>query len=89
MVQKSKQTESKTVANGGKENENETEKPTLVSSEVIRKEVQEESVKPEEDTVKTEVGMAEPASGKDGEVHSDEGATEGQKQGETKVVGEK
>lgn len=80
MVQKSKQTEadeSKKGVDGGKESEKEKEKPALVNSEVMRKEVQEESVKPEEE-------VAEPASGKDGE-----GVIEGQKQEETKPVGEK
>ncbi len=80
MVQKSKQTEtdeSKKGVNGGKESENEKEKPAPVNSEAMRKEVQEESVKPEED-------VAEPASGKDGE-----GVKEGQKQEEAKSVGEK
>ncbi|XP_044050727.1 flocculation protein FLO11-like isoform X2 [Siniperca chuatsi] len=88
MVQKSKQTvmnESKKDVDGGKESESENEKPALVNSEVIK----EERVKPEEDTVKTEVGMAEPASGKDGGLHGDEGVIEGQKQDETKSVGEK
>lgn len=92
MVQKSKQTEtdeSKKVVDGGKESENKNEKPALVNSEVIRMKEQEESVKPEEDTMKTKVGVAEPASGKDGELHGDKGAMEGQKQEEFKAVVEK
>ena len=92
MGQNSKQTEtdeSKKVVNGGKEGENEKDKPALVNSEVIKKDVQEESVKPEEEAVQTEVGKAEPASGKDGELCSDEGVIKGQKQDETKSVGEK
>ncbi|XP_041797152.1 flocculation protein FLO11-like [Chelmon rostratus] len=92
MVQNIKQTdtdESKKVVDGGKESENGEDKPAPVSSEVIKKELQEERVKPEEYEVKTEVGMAEPASGKDGELFSDEGVIEGQKQEETKSLAEK
>ncbi|XP_031702404.1 cell wall protein DAN4-like [Anarrhichthys ocellatus] len=85
-VKKSKQTEmdeSKKVVDGGKESKKENEKPALTSnSEVIIKEVQEESVKPEEDAIKSEVGMAEPASRKDGELCRNKGEIEGQKQGE-------
>lgn len=88
MVHKSKQIEvdeSKKVVDGGKESESENEKPALTSnSEVIMTEV-----KPEEDTVKAEVGMPEPASGKDGDLHSNKETTEGQKQEETKSKGEK
>lgn len=86
MVRNSEQTEmdeSKKVGNGGEKSENENEKPTLTSdSEVIIKEVQKESVKPELDTMKSEVRMAEPASGKDDELCSDNGEMEGQKQEE-------
>ncbi|XP_031170025.2 serine-rich adhesin for platelets-like isoform X1 [Sander lucioperca] len=86
MVLNSEQTEmdeSKKVGNGGEKSENENEKPTLTSdSEVIIKEVQKESVKPELDTMKSEVGMAEPTSGKDDELCSDKGEMEGQKQEE-------
>ncbi|XP_068587273.1 uncharacterized protein [Cebidichthys violaceus] len=85
-VKKNKKTEmdeSKKAVGGGKKSKNENEKPALTSnSEVMIKEVQEESVKPEEDTLKSEVGMAEPASGKDGELCRNKGAIEGQKQGE-------
>ncbi|XP_027137438.1 flocculation protein FLO11 [Larimichthys crocea] len=92
MVQKSEKAamdESKKVAIGGKESENEKDKPALVNSEVISKEMQEESVKPEEDAVKTEVEKAEPASGRDCELSRDEGVIDGQKQEETKSAGEK
>ncbi|XP_076583645.1 uncharacterized protein LOC143318975 isoform X2 [Chaetodon auriga] len=92
VVQKIKQTDtddSKKVIDGGKESENEEEKPARVNSKVIKEELQEESVKPEEDAVKTEVGMAEPASWKDGELFSDEGVIEGKKQEETKSVAAK
>ncbi|XP_054473129.1 mucin-2-like [Anoplopoma fimbria] len=86
MVQNSEQTEadeSKKLVNGGKESKSENEKPALTSnSEVMMKEVQEESVKPEEDTMKTEVGMAEPASGKDGELFKNKVEIEGEKQEE-------
>ncbi|XP_071344427.1 uncharacterized protein [Trachinotus anak] len=81
MVQKSKQWvmgESKGGVDGGKKYEN--EKPTLVSSEETRKEVQEKSVKAEEDT------MADPPSGKEGEQCSKEGLVEGQKQEESKSL---
>ncbi|XP_042351491.1 cell wall protein DAN4-like [Plectropomus leopardus] len=92
MVQKSKQTEmdeSKKV-DGEKESENENEKPALTpNSEVIMKEVQEESVKPEEDTMKSEVGTTEPASGKGGDLQSDKEVIEGPKQEETKSEDEK
>ncbi|XP_051234835.1 uncharacterized protein LOC127351389 isoform X2 [Dicentrarchus labrax] len=90
-VQKSKQAEtdeSKKVIDVGNESENEKGKPALVSSDLMRKEVQEESVKPEEDAVKTEGGVAEPASGKEGELYSDEGVTS-QKPEETKSEGVK
>lgn len=90
MVQKRKQTETderKKVPVGGKESENQNDKPALVNRKVSRKEVQEESMKPEEDTLKTEV--AEPTSGKDGELYSDEGVIGGQKQEETNSVDEK
>lgn len=92
VVQKSKQTEkneSKTVIDGEKESENYNEKPAEVNSEVTKKVVQEESVKPEEVTVTTEVGMAQPASGKEGLLFSNEGAIKGQNQEETKAVDEK
>ncbi|XP_070824762.1 uncharacterized protein [Chaetodon trifascialis] len=92
VVQKIKQSDtdySKKVIDGRKESENEEEKPARVNSEAIKEELQEESVKPEEDAVKTEVGMAEPASWKDGELFSDEGVTECKKQEETKSVAEK
>ncbi|XP_063738114.1 mucin-5AC-like isoform X2 [Eleginops maclovinus] len=82
MDQNSKQTEtkeSKKVVDNGKESENENQKPTLNSDgEVIVKEVQDESVKPEEDTMKSKV--EEPASGKDGELCSDKGEKEDEKQ---------
>lgn len=84
MVQKSKQTEteeSKTVVHNGKEGENENQEPALNSdSEVIIKEVQKESVKPEEDTMKSKV--EEPASGEDAELCSDKGEKEKEKQDE-------
>ncbi|XP_044213580.1 mucin-5AC-like [Thunnus albacares] len=92
VVQKSKQTEkneSKTVIDGEKESENYNEKPAEVNSEVTKKVVQEESVKPEEVTVTTEVGTAQPASGKEGLLFSNEGAIKGQNQEETKAVDEK
>jgi len=86
MVQESKQTEmdeNKKVVDGGKESKNENKEPALTSSsEVMMKEVQEESVKPDEDTMKSEVGMAEPASGKDGELCRNKVEKEGQKQEE-------
>lgn len=90
MAQKRKQTETderKEVPEGGKESEDENDEPALVNSKATRKEVQEESMKPEEDAVKTEV--AEPASGKDGELNSNEGVIGGQKQEETNSVDEK
>ncbi|XP_033972011.1 mucin-5AC-like [Trematomus bernacchii] len=84
MVQKSKQTETeecKTVVHNGKEGENENQEPALNSdSEVIIKEVQKESVKPEEDTMKSKV--EEPASGRDAELCSDKGEKEEEKQDE-------
>lgn len=86
MAQKRKQTEMderKKVP----ESEDENDEPALVNSKATRKEVQEESMKPEEDTVKTEV--AEPASEKDGELNSNEGVIGGQKQEETNSVDEK
>lgn len=92
VVQKSKQTEkneSKTVIDGEKESENYNEKPAEVNSEVTKKVVQEEGVKPEEVTVTTEVGTAQPASGKEGLLFSNEGAIKGQNQEETKAVDEK
>ncbi|XP_042266549.1 flocculation protein FLO11-like [Thunnus maccoyii] len=92
VVQKSKQTEkneSKTVIDGEKESENYNEKPAEVNSEVTKKVVQEESVKPEEVTVTTEVGTAQPASGKEGLLFSNEEAIKGQNQEETKAVDEK
>nr|XP_019954359.1 PREDICTED: flocculation protein FLO11-like isoform X1 [Paralichthys olivaceus] len=94
MVQKSKQTEmdeEKEVVDGEKRHE----KPTLVSSEETRKEVQEESEKAEEDAV------AEPLSGKEGEWcevsdevevkegEVEEGVVEDPKQEETKSTSEK
>ncbi|XP_034731788.1 nuclear pore complex protein DDB_G0274915-like isoform X2 [Etheostoma cragini] len=86
MVRNSEQTEmdeSKKVGNSGEKNENGNEKPALTSdSKVLIKEVQKESVKPELDTMKAEVGMAEPASEKDDELCSDKGEMEGQKQEE-------
>lgn len=87
MVQKSEPTETderKKAPVGGKESEFQSDKPALVSNKVSRKEVQEESMKPEEDTVKTEV-----ATGKDGELYSNEGIIRGQKQEETNSVDEK
>lgn len=90
MIQKSEQTEAderKKVPVGGKEREIQSDKPALVNNKVSRKEVQEESMTPEEDTVKTEV--AEFASGKDDELYSNEGVIEGQKQEENNSVGEK
>lgn len=83
MVQKSEEQtemdESKKVIDGGEKSENKNEKPALTSnSDVIMKEVLVESVKPEEDTMKSEV--AEPASGKDGDLCSDNGEIKGQKQ---------
>ncbi|KAM3625106.1 uncharacterized protein V6R79_006914 [Siganus canaliculatus] len=92
LIEKSKQTEmgeSKKVEDGGKKGANEKDKPALASSEAIRKEMQEEGVKPGEDTVKTDVETAEPASGKAVKLRSDEIVKEGQKQEETKSVGEK
>ncbi|TKS70122.1 Capping protein [Collichthys lucidus] len=92
MVQKSEKAEmdeSKKVAVGGKESENEKDEPALINSEVMSKEMQEESVKPEEDPVKTEVETAEPASGRDRELSRDEGVIDGQKQEETKSASEK
>ncbi len=82
MVQKSKQPETdecKTVVDGGKEGANEKDKQAPIKTEVTTK-VQEESVKPEDDAVKTEVGTAEAASRR---------VIEGQKQEETKSAGEK
>lgn len=94
MVKKSNQTEmdeSQKVMDGGKESESKNEKPAPVNSDVIKEQAQEQSMKPEEDTVKTEVGMAEPTSGKDGALHSegDEEVVGDQKQDETKSVSEK
>lgn len=92
VLQKSKQAEkneSKTVVDGGKESETYNGKPGEVNSEVTKKEVQEESVKPEEVAVITEVETAEPASGKEGVLFSNEEVIEGQNQEETKAVDEK
>ncbi|CAK6954880.1 flocculation protein FLO11-like [Scomber scombrus] len=92
VVQKSKQAEkneSKTVVDGGKENEHYKEKPAEVNSEVTKKEAQEESVKPEEVTVTTEVGTAQPPSGKEGVPFSNEEVIKGQNQEETKAADEK
>ncbi|XP_068444703.1 uncharacterized protein [Clinocottus analis] len=84
IVQKSKQAEideNKKVADGGKESKNEKEKPPLTSNnEVIMKEVQDESVKPEENTIKSEV--AEPASGINDDLCRNKRGIEGQKQEE-------
>ncbi|XP_026175983.1 uncharacterized protein PB18E9.04c-like [Mastacembelus armatus] len=76
--QKSKLTETakkKEAVDGGKKRENENEKPTLVSSEVTKKEMQEESAKPQDM--------------KEGEQCSDEGMIGGQQQEETKSMSEK
>ena len=84
MVQKTKQNEmdeNKGVVNGWKKSEN--EKPMLGCSEETRKEVQEESVRAEEDT------MIESPSGKEGERCGDDGIVGGQKQEETKSVSKK
>ncbi|XP_067342402.1 uncharacterized protein [Channa argus] len=86
MVQISKPTEmdeTKEVVNGEKKSEDHSEKATLVASEGIRKEVQEEGVKPEEET------MAAPASGKECVRCSDKGVVEGPKQEEAKSVKDK
>lgn len=86
MVQKSELTEMderKEAVDIGKKSDNDNEKPTPVNSEPTRKEVQEESVKAEEDTA------AEPASGKEGERSRDEGVIEDQKQEDTKSVSDK
>ncbi|XP_034436908.1 mucin-5AC-like [Hippoglossus hippoglossus] len=94
MVQKSKQTEMD-EEKGVVDDEKRHEKPTLVSSEETRKEVQEESEKAEEDAV------AEPLSGREGEWcevsdevevkegEVEEGVVEGPKQEETKSTSEK
>lgn len=90
IIQKSEKTEAderKKVPVGGQESEIQSDKPALVNNKVSRKEVQEESMKPEKDTVKTEV--AEFASGEDGELYSNEGVTGGQKQEENNSVDEK
>lgn len=86
MVQKSKipeLDEKKEVIVDEKKSEGGKEKPTLGNSDVTREDVQEESVKAEEDTA------AEPASGKAGERRKDEGVIEAQKQEETKSTGDK
>ncbi|XP_069030217.1 uncharacterized protein [Embiotoca jacksoni] len=75
--------EKKEVVESGKKSNSDNEKPTMVSSDLTTKEVQEVSVKAEEET------RAEPAAGKEGERSSDEGAIEGQKQEETKSVSDK
>ncbi|KAM7406166.1 hypothetical protein PAMP_000563 [Pampus punctatissimus] len=88
VVQKSKQAEkneSKTVVYGGKESENYTEKPIEVNSEVTKEEVQEESMKPKEVTVTTEVETTKLASGKEGVLFSNEEVN----QEDTKAVDEK
>ncbi|CAJ1049163.1 mucin-5AC-like isoform X1 [Xyrichtys novacula] len=82
MVQQSKEPEAdenETVVDSGKENQDENKKEALVNSEVENEELQEAGVELEEDKMKTEVGTAEPASGKD----VDEVLIEGQKQEET------
>nr|XP_046241967.1 flocculation protein FLO11-like isoform X2 [Scatophagus argus] len=92
MIQMNKKTEtdeSTKIIDGGKDSENEKDKPALVNSKITAKEVQEESMKPEEDAVETEVGMAETASGKDCDLTHNEGVIEDQKQKETKSVKEK
>lgn len=68
-------------------NENEYDKHAPVSGDITRKEVQEGSLKAEEDGVKKEV--AKPVSGKEGEQHSSEEMKRGQKQEETDPVDDK
>lgn len=78
--------EGKTVVDGGRTNCK--DEPAPVDSNVTRKEMQEESVKPEEDTVAT-VGTVEPASGKEGVLNSKEEVKECKNVEETKSVDEK
>ncbi|XP_037310715.2 mucin-2-like isoform X1 [Pungitius pungitius] len=84
MVQKTKQSEMnecKKVVDGGKENKNKDEIVALTANtEVMLQEEQDESVTPEEDIIKSEVGMVEPASGKDGELCRNKEEIDGQKQ---------
>lgn len=76
MVQKSKKTATDECKKG-----DEKDKHTPVKSEVTRKDAQEEGMKAgEDDAMKTDLGTAEPASGR---------VIDGQKQEETKSVGEK
>lgn len=86
-VQKSKipeMDEKKEVIDGEeKKSGGDEETPTPGDSEVTRKDMQEESVKAEEDTA------AEPASGKEGERSKDEVVVEAQKQEETKSASDK
>lgn len=60
-----------------------SEKPTLVQSDLTAKEVQRESVKVEADT------PTEPSAGAEGEHSTDEAVIVGQKQEETKPVSDK
>ncbi|XP_074522074.1 uncharacterized protein LOC141787511 isoform X1 [Halichoeres trimaculatus] len=88
MIQQSKETEvdeSAKEVDGEKESDEEKETKAVVNSEVKGEEEQGAGVKPEENTVKTEVEMVEPASGKD----ADEVLIEVKKQEETQSVGEK
>lgn len=69
------------------ERRNEYDKRAPVSGDITRKEVQEGSLKAEEDEMKKEV--AKPVSGKEGEQHSSEEMMRGQKQEETNPVDDK
>lgn len=84
MVQKSKQSEMdecKKVVDGGKENKNENEKAALTANAEVRlQEERDENVTSDKDTMKSEVGTVEPASGKDGELCRNKEEIEGQKQ---------
>lgn len=60
-----------------------SEKPTLVQSDLTTKDTQQESVKVEADTT------AEPEAGEEGERSTDEAVIVGQKQEETKPVSDK
>lgn len=75
------------VPEGERRNENEYDKRAPVSGDITRKEVQEGSLKTEEDEMKKEV--AKPVSGKEGEQHSSEEMMRGQKQEETDPVDDK
>lgn len=77
--------ESKRVGNVGIERENEKDVSASGESAEILKEVPEESVK---EGVRIEFGMAEATSEKDGELSSNGGIIEGDKQEETESVHE-